>query len=170
MLALLQRKLRDKQVTVEKEYAGSAEALEVMAIAGEMRQVFWNLLANALDALGAGGRIRVRVAHSRDRRPGHDGGHALRVSVGDNGSGISSQAQARIFEPFFTTKSAGTGLGLWVASEILRKHGGSLRVRSSTVSKRRGTVFSLLIPAGPEREAGAAAGVEPAPQRLPSAS
>jgi len=97
-----------------------------------------------LDAVPAGGRIRLRVSPSR--RDG--GGPGVRMTVADNGSGISADHMPHLFEPFFTTKATGNGLGLWITSEIVKKHGGSIRVRSRNGGgKRTGTVFSVLLPA-----------------------
>jgi signal transduction histidine kinase len=67
--------------------------------------------------------------------------------VADNGSGIPRENLQRIFEPFFTTKKdIGTGLGLWVSNGIVRKHGGSIRVRSRVDGLATGTVFSVFLP------------------------
>jgi len=72
----------------------------------------------------------------------------VRITVADTGCGIQTDHIERIFEPFFTTKKdTGTGLGLWVSRELVEKHGGSLRVRSSTANERSGTVFSIFLPA-----------------------
>jgi len=69
----------------------------------------------------------------------------VRLTIADNGTGIDPEHRKHIFEPFFTTKqSVGTGLGLWVTSEIVKKHSGLIRVRSQ---KGRGTVFSVFFPA-----------------------
>ncbi len=71
-----------------------------------------------------------------------------RAVIADTGSGISPDNRERIFEPFFTTKGEnGTGLGLWISSGIVLKHGGSIRVRSSTRSGHSGTVFNVFLPA-----------------------
>ena len=122
---------------------------------GEIRQVFSNLLLNALDVVPAGGRIRVRIRAARRRSTA-----GLRISVADNGSGIPADLRERLFEPFFTTKEQkGTGLGLWVCQGIVRKHGGEIAVRSSTRPGRAGTCFSVFLPLG----SGAAA--ESAPHR-----
>jgi len=73
--------------------------------------------------------------------------------VADNGKGISAASREHIFEPFFTTKgTVGTGLGLWVAKEIMDKHSGSIRMRSSTEGTHRGTVFSVVLPVEPMEE------------------
>jgi signal transduction histidine kinase len=88
----------------------------------EMQQVFANLIGNALDAMGPGGVLTVRVQDSSSPQT-----PAIAVEVEDTGAGISSEDLARVFEPFFTTKeNNGTGLGLWIAREIIRKHGGTI--------------------------------------------
>lgn len=78
------------------------------------------------------------------RREGTEG---VRVTVADTGCGIPPEAQRHIFEPFFTTKDAtGTGLGLWVSEQIIRKHQGSIRMRSRAMGPVTGTVFSVFFP------------------------
>ena len=89
-----------------------------------------------------GGRLVIRAHHSWQ-----NGTLGVRVSVADTGCGISQEARRHIFEPFFTTKEAtGTGLGLWVSEQIIRKHHGSVRVRSRDHGAT-GTVFSIFFPA-----------------------
>ncbi len=112
---------------------------------GELRQVLSNLLANSLDACKEGDAICVRVrAAVSPRDPSLRG---VRIAVADTGCGIQPDYIARIFEPFFTTKQdTGTGLGLWVSRELMKKCGGSLTVRSSIDGRRTGTVFSLFLP------------------------
>jgi PAS domain S-box-containing protein len=119
---------------------------EVLGIAGELRQILSNLLTNSLDACPRGAAIRVEANPAIDpRNPANTG---VRISVADTGCGIHSDHLESIFEPFFTTKKdTGTGLGLWVSRELVEKHGGSLRVRSSTANERSGTVFSIFLPA-----------------------
>jgi PAS domain S-box-containing protein len=119
---------------------------EVLGISGELRQILSNLLANSLDACPRGATIRVEANPASDpRNPSRNG---VRISVADTGCGIRSDHIDSIFEPFFTTKKdTGTGLGLWVSRELVEKHGGSLRVRSSTLDGRSGTVFSIFLPA-----------------------
>jgi signal transduction histidine kinase len=107
--------------------------------------VISNLLANSLDACQAGDAICVRVRAARSQRD--MGLEGVRISVADTGSGIGSENLKRIFEPFFTTKKdTGTGLGLWVSSELIEKHGGYLDVRSATTGRRTGTVFTMYLP------------------------
>jgi len=120
-------------------------ATEVSGIAGELRQVLSNLLANALDACSRGGVIRAITGTATDPRDSSVTG--VRITVADNGPGIPPENVKNIFEPFFTTKKdVGTGLGLWVSRELVQKHGGTLHVRSSTRPERSGTVFSLFLP------------------------
>ena len=69
------------------------------------------------------------------------------VTVADNGHGIRPETKKRLFEPFVTTKGAhGNGLGLWVSKGIVKKHGGRIVMRSSTMPGRSGTVFSVVLP------------------------
>jgi PAS domain S-box-containing protein len=144
VLALLARRLESKHIEVRKRYRNPAT---VHGDAGEIRQLLANLIGNAIDALPVGGRLELRTLPMHDRISGI---HGVRVTVADSGSGISSEHRSRIFEPFFTTKrDAGTGLGLWLANEIVQKHGGRLRVRSRTAGSPTGTIFQAFLPAGP---------------------
>jgi len=140
VIDLLQAKIVSTQVIVEKQ---CDDLLQITAVFGELRQVISNLVLNSLDALGEGGRVTLRA--SRSRNP-FDGSLRIRITIADNGQGISPAALPKIFEPFFTTKgSTGNGLGLWVCRQIIEKHGGSIMVRSSTC-KRQGTTFSIILP------------------------
>ncbi|HET8668845.1 MAG TPA: ATP-binding protein [Terriglobales bacterium] len=119
---------------------------EIDAVEGELRQVFSNLIINAVDAVSDKGKVQVRVERARDmRNPVKQG---IRVTIADNGPGIRPEIRKDIFEPFFTTKgSKGTGLGLWIARQIIEKHAGTIRLRSSIAPGRSGTVFSIFVPA-----------------------
>jgi PAS domain S-box-containing protein len=119
--------------------------MEILGIAGEIRQVLSNLLANSLDASSSGARIRFHARSASD--PRNPSRHGVRISIADSGTGISPKHLEEIFEPFFTTKKdTGTGLGLWVSRQLVEKNGGTLRVRSSVSGMRRGTTFSLFLP------------------------
>jgi PAS domain S-box-containing protein len=111
---------------------------------GEIRQVLSNLVGNAIDAMHpAGGRLLLRSREATDWTSGRRG---VTLTIADTGSGMTPEVRARIFEPFFTTKGAnGTGLGLWVSDDIVKRHRGKLRVRSTT---EVGTVFELFLPFG----------------------
>jgi PAS domain S-box-containing protein len=141
VLTLLERRLRTRRVICERDYLTDAE---VFGVEGEIRQVLWNLLNNSLDAVPEGGHVKVRVSRNLDvlNEPG------VRITVADSGHGIPGDRIPLLFEPFFTTKADGTGLGLWVVSELVRKHGGSVRVRSrDNPPGHTGTVFSFFLPA-----------------------
>jgi len=148
-------KIKAKQAVVEKQWDGD---VEITAVAGELRQVFSNLLANSLDAIGEKGVIKLRVSTGAALNNGH---RCVRVTIADNGKGISASVRRQIFEPFVTTKgTTGTGLGLWVSKQLIDKHEGSIRVRSNTDGTRSGTVFSVTLPVGPGAAAdGQSAGV-----------
>jgi PAS domain S-box-containing protein len=140
---LLASRIKAKCAIVERH---CRDDCRVTAVGGELRQVLANLLANSLDAIGQYGTVKLRVSTLRSLN-----GHRLvRITVADNGNGIEPRVLPHIFEPFFTTKdSVGTGLGLWVTRQIVDKHRGSIRVRSTTAGPHRGTVFSIFLPAEP---------------------
>jgi PAS domain S-box-containing protein len=118
----------------------------VLCFEGEIRQVMSNLVSNALDAMSSKGGtlfLRSRVARrwSGVPEPG------LQITVADTGPGIEPQVLGKLFNPFFTTKGfLGTGLGLWITKQIVERHRGALRVRSSTRAGASGTVFTLFLP------------------------
>ncbi len=118
---------------------------EVLGLAGELRQILSNLIANSLDACPNGAIIRIEAKPATDpRNLTHSG---VRITVADTGLGIPPENLESIFEPFFTTKKdTGTGLGLWVSRELVKKHGGTLRVRSRTTNPYCGSVFSIFLP------------------------
>jgi PAS domain S-box-containing protein len=112
---------------------------------GELRQIFSNLVVNALEAVGEDGRVMIHVYRSRDW--GRGGRAGVRISIADDGPGIAPGSRVHLFEPFFTTKGErGTGLGLWVTLGMVQKHNGTIRVRTSTTQPRHGTVFSIFLP------------------------
>src|SRR3989441_1413686 len=134
--------IRSGKIIVEKRY-DSEDVIH--GFPSEITQVFSNLVGNALGALTPEGTLELHVIASRDW--GNPARRGVRVFIADNGPGISAENRRRIFEPFFTTKGEnGTGLGLWVASGIVDKYGGWLRVRSSTQSGRSGTCFAVFFP------------------------
>lgn len=140
-LSLHLGRLSTSNVVVRKEY-GSLPSEFVHQ--GEFRQVIVNLIGNALDAMSEGGRLRLRVRSAHDPVTGTPG---ARIVIADTGSGMSQKTLRQIFEPFFTTKGAsGTGLGLWVSSQIISRHKGRISVRSSQSPAHQGTVFSIFLP------------------------
>jgi signal transduction histidine kinase len=138
---LLQAKIRSSGAQVEQQ---CDQRLRVMGIAGELRQVMANLLANSLDAIGQNGKIILRAATSIDP---NNGRRRVRITISDCGCGMAPATSRRIFEPFFTTKgTVGTGLGLWVSKQLVEKSGGSIKVRSTVHGASQGTTFTILLP------------------------
>lgn len=142
VLSLYGRRIMEKNIQVQRQYDCPEEAI---VYPGEMRQVLSNLVTNAVEASSLNGRLRLRVRCTRSwSDPGVRG---IRVSIGDNGSGIEPAVQERLGEPFFTTKGQrGTGLGLWVTRSIVQRYGGEIQLRSSVAPNRHGTVFSIFLP------------------------
>ncbi|WP_263419536.1 sensor histidine kinase [Terriglobus albidus] len=143
VLALHQLRLGSARITVEREY-GPAVAL--FGFSGELRQLFANLIGNAIDAMVGGGRLIVRARYGTGRSLRGGWCEGVRVTVSDTGTGMSEETRRRLFEPFYTTKDAtGTGLGLWVSDEIIRKHSGTVRVKSRQ-GEQSGTTFAIFFP------------------------
>ncbi|HZQ25001.1 MAG TPA: PAS domain S-box protein [Terriglobales bacterium] len=143
VLTLYQRKVGSLQVSVQKKYEGTSW---VLGDFGELRQVFSNLIVNAIEALGkTGNKLMIHIFDSVDWTDPLRRG--VRTVIVDNGPGIGPEHRSRLFEPFYTTKGeSGTGIGLWVSRGIVQKHGGKLRFRSSTNPNRSGTCFSVFLP------------------------
>jgi PAS domain S-box-containing protein len=136
-------KLSTKRVELRVETKADPE---IMALPGELRQLLANLLSNSIDAVPVDGKIRIRISAARQWN--HAGRPGARVTIGDTGPGISPAHRRKVFEPFFTTKKElGTGLGLWVSKGIVQRHGGNIRVHSSTAPGRSWTVISVFLPA-----------------------
>jgi signal transduction histidine kinase len=140
VLTLYEARLRDKGITVVREFA---DAPLILALDGEIRQVLTNLIGNAVDAMKGCPQPRTLLlrAHAAHRR---DGAPAVSVLVADRGCGMSAETMTRMFEPFYSTKGiTGTGLGLWVSRGIIAKHNGRLQCRSRL---GEGTVFRMVLP------------------------
>lgn len=141
VVGLNQTLLDRKQLTVVRDFATPAR---IFGSVSEIRQVFSNLIRNAIDALDHGGTLLLRIRCS--------GSGMQHVLVADNGRGIPRQIKQRLFQPFVTSKGrSGNGLGLWVSREIVHRHNGRMLVRTCSQPGRSGTVFAILLPAG-ERE------------------
>lgn len=134
-LRIHQRTIAAKQIRLVKDIPNE---LPVEVLTSEMLQVISNLVVNALDALPADGTLHLRLRRCDGR---------VHLTVADNGCGIPDEHVATIFQPFFTTKSDGNGLGLALTQEIVHRHQGSIRMRSSVRPGRTGTAFRVSIPA-----------------------
>jgi signal transduction histidine kinase len=142
VLLLLERRLQNQEIRLETDIAGD---LTVEGFPAELRQVFTNLLVNAVEAAGPKGRIRIRVEHAD---AGEWQGAGAIIEVADSGPGIPATTAKNLFQPFFTTKGMqGTGLGLWVSMGIVQKHGGSITLVKSTEPDLPGARFRVFLPA-----------------------
>jgi signal transduction histidine kinase len=142
VVALYERKINAAGIRLRKQFDVDGQLL---ALPGELRQVFANLLSNAIEAIGKRtGAIALHAFQSRNWQTGQAG---IRVVVSDNGPGIPAKVCDKIFEPFFTTKGeGGTGLGLWITSDILHKYQGTIKIRTNTQPGHSGTHFSVFFP------------------------
>ena len=143
VLVLYRRRIEEKRLQIRRQY-GSQQTVTVFP--GEMRQVLSNLIVNAIEAMPDEGTLWLRLRSAVQWPEGKVRG--LRITIADNGIGIDPETRKNLGLPFVTKKGhEGTGLGLWVALSILRRHGGQLRTYSSTDPVRHGTVFSMFLPA-----------------------
>jgi PAS domain S-box-containing protein len=154
ILLLLEKRLTDQRITVSIDMPAP---IFVGAFPAELRQVFTNLITNAAEAAGVGGKIKVGIApqaagvdaSGQKTQPG-----AI-VTIADSGPGIPEEVQPHLFQPFFTTKGElGTGLGLWVSRGIINKHGGAISLQSDTSEAAHGTVVSVFLATHPTINAG----------------
>ncbi len=136
-LALLRNEVANRDVLVEREFGKNLPATSLDA--AQMKQAFFNIVKNALEAMRAGGILRVRTAA--------DDSHLI-VSFIDTGAGIAPEQVGRLFEPYQTTKIKGSGLGLMIVQRIVREHGGTIEIESSV---GRGTTFRLRLPIAEKR-------------------
>lgn len=149
VVELQQRSFTNSRVVVQKKYSSSAL---IHGLPGELRQVFLNLISNAVQAMPAGGILRLRVRDALDRGTQRRG---IACSVVDTGAGIRPEDAHRLFQPFFTTKSAkGTGLGLWISKGIIQKYEGRIDFRSIRSGEKACTCFRVFLPAGGEMTSG----------------
>jgi len=137
VLAMHDNKLRAKEIVLQTRLERCPEAT---VLGGEIRQVIANLISNAADAVGPGGKIRVTLAHCAEPA-------GVQIVVEDDGPGIAVRDRGRLFEPFFTTKkNVGTGLGLWVSREIMTRHGGTLDFEERNGPEGMRTAFIATLP------------------------
>ena len=130
---MLKHKIKTKNIQLQKNFP--KELPKVKAAAGELNQVWTNIIANAIDALDPGGTITIDVRPDRE---------FVVTEISDTGHGIPEEIMSRIFEPFFTTKAMGegTGIGLDVVKRIVDQHNGSIKVES----KPGNTKFEVCLP------------------------
>lgn len=145
VLALNNRALVEKGLQLRRDWDRS---LTIYGFPAQLRQVFSNIVRNAIEASLPGGEIRIKISSSV--LGGNLPEPAVRITVADRGGGIASENLAHVFEAFFTTKELkGSGVGLWLSASIVHEHGGRLRVRSCTRASRSGTCLSAVLPCRP---------------------
>ncbi len=132
VLEVVGSELNDRGISVEVEVI--AEAPIVRADRNQMKQVFFNLIKNAMEAMKPGGALKI-VSRSDEER--------IYLRFGDSGEGISQSDLSRVFQPYHTTKKSGSGLGLMIVQRIIRGHGGQVGIDSQ---EGVGTVVTLEMP------------------------
>ena len=140
-MALHDDRIEVAGIEVSRDYDATAE---FRCHAGEMRQMMVNLIGNALDAMPFGGRLQLRVRRATDWMTGRPG---VRITVADNGRGMSPATRRHAFEPFYTTKDrTGTGLGLWICTDVVSRYRGRIATRSNDSQGHSGSVFRVFLP------------------------
>lgn len=135
IVSLYRNRLEMCQIEIVRQYRSRAS---ILAHPGELRQAFSNLVANAIDAMPRGGRLTLRLRDTHQCKPS--------LTIADQGQGIEPEALPHLGELLFTTKGeGGTGFGLWVTYQILKRYGASVHVHSSTRPGRSGTTFMLCF-------------------------
>jgi len=132
VLRIQQGELADRGITIEAETPDDLPV--VMADQNQLKQVFFNLTKNAVEAMPPGGRLRIR-SHADDDN--------VYLLFGDTGSGIKQDDLVRLFQPYHTTKPGGHGLGLMIVQRIMRAHGGQIGIESK---ENVGTLVTLQFP------------------------
>ncbi len=141
VLELQERAFVVSHILLRKRYLA---APVVLGFPVELRQVFLNLIGNAVQAMPSGGTLTVAVREAMDWRRQRRG---VSISILDTGMGISPEDAQRLFQPFFSTKSTkGTGLGLWISKGIVQKYDGTLTCRSMRMTRGSGTCFRVFLP------------------------
>jgi CheY-like chemotaxis protein len=137
-------RLEGRGISFTTRYCPDPEGV-LSVYSSPLRQVFSNLIVNAAHAMPHGGKIHARVSMTHEWSGQERSG--LRITFADNGCGIPEANQQQIWEPFFSTKgSEGSGLGLPLVKDVVHKHGGVLRLRSSTTLGHSGSVFTIFLP------------------------
>jgi two-component system, NtrC family, sensor kinase len=142
VLALNNREVVDKNLLMVKEWKGP---VTINGFPAQLRQVFSNLIRNAIEASDRHAKIRIRISRCTLYREPQERG--ARITISDDGVGILPENVHKIFDAFFTTKELkGSGIGLWLSSTIVQEHRGRIQLRSSTQPKRSGTCLSVILP------------------------
>jgi signal transduction histidine kinase len=139
VLSVYSSKLLASGITTDKQFH---EPRKVLVSKGEILQIFSNIVTNAADAMRQGGVLSISI-----RQIVSSTGDGIQTIIRDSGTGIRQEHLAHVFEPFFTTKDdLGTGIGLWVAKQLVEARGGEISVASSTENGNSGTTLTIFIP------------------------
>jgi len=133
-LRLIERQAQEKEITIST--ANNAQTDEVHIDPDRMNQILLNLYLNAIEAMEAGGTLRIDFSSNGQN-------NQIEIRVSDTGCGIKEEDVPKVFDPYFTTKSSGTGLGLAIAHNIIEAHGGQMKIESRW---GQGTTFILRLP------------------------
>lgn len=141
VLAVYRNRLLAHNIVVEAKFN---DLRKISVRRGEIVQIFSNVISNAIDAMPQGGKLSIQTTHVVKAEQ-----EGLQIMMNDTGCGIRREHLGKVFEPFFTTKgSLGTGIGLWVARQLVERHGGQISLSSSTDSGDSGTVVTIYLPYG----------------------
>jgi two-component system NtrC family sensor kinase len=131
-LRLLEHQMNGRMVSLRRDYRAAPEM--VLGDESRLQQAFMNLLLNAVEAMGHGGKLTVTTENG----PG-----SVRISIRDTGAGIAPENFTHIFDTFFTTKRHGTGLGLAITQRVVEEHNGEIEVESEVEC---GSTFIITLP------------------------
>jgi len=131
-LQLLEREITNRDILLEREWSDGVPKL--LLDRGQMKQAFYNVIRNALQAMRPGGILRITTSASDTH---------VTIAFADTGHGISPETIGQVFQPYFTTKKQGTGLGLMIVQRIVREHGGTIEIESDP---GRGTTLRITLP------------------------
>ena len=126
--------LHTKEIHFQKEYG--SDIPDIYADAGQMQQVFLNIILNSIDAIKKQGTIRIKTSKTEDA--------SVQIQISDNGKGIDPDTIKVVFNPFFTTKSKGTGLGLAICKRLIEQHNGTINVSNNP--EGGGVTFLITLP------------------------
>ena len=139
ILTVYHARLLSSEISVDTRFN---DLQKILVSKGEMLQVFTNIIANAVDAMRQGGSLTISI-----RKVIASSGDGIQTVIQDSGTGIEQKHLENIFEPFFTTKGElGTGIGLWVARQLVERRGGQISVASSTEPGKSGTTITIFLP------------------------
>jgi PAS domain S-box-containing protein len=139
VLTVYNSKILSSDIAVDFRFS---DLQKISASKGELLQVFSNIIANAIDAMKKGGLLTVTTSSHVSAA-----GDGIEIVIRDNGTGIAQDNLPRVFEPFFTTKgNLGTGIGLWVAKQLITRRAGQISIASSTTAKESGTTVTISLP------------------------